>query len=257
MLRMFWNGKSAMMANQNKLDSISNNLANSETVGYKKVEVSFKDLVDETFERKGYPTENKDSYSNTGVKSTQWVRNNTQGNLKETGRKSDIALDGKGYFRLKTPAGGEVYTRDGAFSVDALGRMVDSRGNKLDLNFEPGYNENNVKFLHNNYSINQEGDVYIKQGQNFKKVAEIKVYDVVGTDSMISKGESLYVPKQGANMYVTKDANMLQGYVETSNVDKAEEFTEMILTQRAFEFGSKGIKAADEMWGMVNNLRSR
>ena len=257
MLRMFWNGKSAMMANQNKLDAISNNLANSETTGYKKVEVSFKDLVDETFERKGYPTENKDAYSNTGVKSTQWIRNNAQGNLKETGKKSDIALDGKGYFKLKTPQGGEAYTRDGAFSVDSLGRLVDSSGNKLDLDFKPGYNENNVKFLHNNYSINQEGDVYIKQGQEQKKVAEIKIYDVVGTDSMVSKGESLYVPKQGANMFVTKDVNILQGCLETSNVDKAEEFTEMILTQRAFEFGSKGIKAADEMWGMVNNLRSR
>lgn len=257
MLRTFWNSKSSMIATQEKLDAISNNIANIGTTGYKKVDVQFKDLYMESLDRLGVPLNNNDEIMGTGVKTSPWYRDNSQGFLQETSRPTDFCIDGEGFFKVVTPTGEECYTRDGSFSIDGLGRLVDGRGNKIELKYLNGFSENNVEFTNGNFLVDKEGNVFVKENEIISKVAQIPTYTAVGSDAFISIGSNLYLPNTGVTVEETVDRGIYQGFLEASNVDMGQEFTDMILTQRAFQLGSKGIQTADEMWGMVNNLRSR
>lgn len=255
MLKTLWTSKSGMNAAQEKLDAISNNIANVNTTGYKKIDVDFKDLLSESLNSAGTPINNTDSVVGSGVRAGEWYRDASQGSLMQTYKATDMAIDGNGYFRVILSDGQSVYTRNGSFLVDSAGQLVDSNGNKLDLDYLDGYSENNVKFTSSNFVMDNSGNVYIKEKDSLTKVAQIPVYQSIGDNALSSIGNSYFQPNEGAQMYRTLDASFYQGFLETSNVDIAEEFSEMILTQRAFQLSSKGITVADEMWGMVNSLR--
>lgn len=262
MLRVLWNSRSAMNANQEKLDAISNNLANSATEGYKRIDVSFKDLVYETLDRQGYPlAENNnrqvEPLTGGGVKTTGWVRDNTQGVLIQNDIPTNLAIDGTGYFKVITPQGNEAYTRAGMFNIDAAGKFVDTLGNSLEIKYNEGVNPQEIKFNKDNFHIDKDGSVFYEDKGNTTNVGKIQLYSAVGNNALRSIGESLYVPNENAQIYTVEDADIRQGFIEGSNVNMTQEFTDMIWTQRAFELGSRGIKTADEMWGMINNLRGR
>lgn len=257
MLNTLWAGKSGMNANQNKLDAISNNIANSTTTGYKKVEVGFQDLMQSSLDRNGVPVNEKTSSIGSGVRTTSWKKDFAQGGLQETMRATDIAIDGDGFFRLTMPDGSDIYTRDGTFSVDAMGRLVDSRGNKVYLEYLPGYSEDNVSFKSNELLIDVDGGVFKKTGDSFVKVAELPIYTAIGDEAFVSVGNNLFLPLNDVQVYRNTNVNVYQGYLEMANVDIATEFSDMIIAQRAFQASSKGITTADEMWGMINSLRSR
>jgi fagellar hook-basal body proteins len=267
MLRALWSSRAAMNAQQQKLDSISNNIANTNTVGYKREDVSFQDLVYETLNRKGIPTgeNNTDTLINgTGVKATKWIRDNSQGSLRETGEKTDLALDGEGFFRVTLPDGSKAYERSGSFNIDSTGEIVDKNGNRLDVALtEEGTNMLNSGsvFTTDNFAVKENGDVYLAVDNNGSKTdvlyGKINIYNPIGQDSLTSVGENLYVPNSGTIMNVNTDVNILQGFVEGSNVDVGKEMTDMIVAQRAFELSSRSLKTADEMWGLVNSMKSR
>lgn len=254
MYRILSTSKSGMNANQTKLDTISNNLANSSTIGYKSVEVGFEDLLTETLNRKGYRT-NNDAVMGTGVKTTDWFRNNTQGNLQVTGQSTDFALDGPGYFRVILADGSTAYTRDGSFKVDSLGRLVDSNGNKVELHYVDGYSEESSPLRASTLTIDDNGNIYSKENGRLTKIAELPVYTAIGDSAFTSISDNLFVPTEGAQLQLATDTNIYQGYLEMSNVDMTTEFTDLIITQRAFQLSSKGVTTADEMWGMINNMR--
>lgn len=244
----------AMNAQQQKLDMISNNIANVNTDGYKTANVGFSDLLYETSNRLGTPvTDNAgrlvDPQYGTGVKNTEMIRNNSQGSLMQTGLKANLAIDGEGYFRVIRPDGSYAYTRSGDFQLDTQGRLVDNNGDRLDIAFNNGA----VAFGNDNYNIASDGTVTV----NNSVVGKVNVYDAVGSDAMISVGDNLYEPKPGAQVFVNANVSIKQGYVEKSNVDSATEITNMIIAQRAFELGSKGVSVADNMMSIVNNLVQR
>ena len=256
MLRTIWTSKTGLAANQEKLDAISNNIANSSTMGYKKINVGFKDLLSESLDRKGYPVNDKSSIMGTGVKTTQWYSSGTQGNLYSTEMSTDFCIEGEGhYFRLTRPDGTKVYSRDGAFQVDSKGRLVDTSGNIVDIEYMNGFNENNAGLSPANILVSEEGYVYKSENGVNTLVGRINLYTAVGDKAFISLGNNLYVAAEDANVVVSNNANIYQGYLEGSNVDIATEFTDMIVTQRAFQLASKSLTTADEMWGMVNNIR--
>lgn len=254
MLRVLWSAKNAMVAQQEKLDSISSNIANSNTNGYKKADVNFKDLMQESLKREGYPTETGNPIvplTGTGIKASEWTRDNKQGSLIETGLNTDLALDGEGFLKVTLANGNSGYTRNGSFSYDSNGNLSDSSGNKLEIlaNGKP------VKIPSSIFNIDEEGNVMDKSTGKDVKIGKIKLYNFIGSDAMTSIGNSLFVPKNGINSYEPVNTSIRQGFVEASNVDIAKEMTDMIITQRAFELSSKGLKTADDMWGMANNLR--
>lgn len=251
--RILWNSKTGMMALQDKLDCISNNIANINTEGYKEEKVSFQDLVSESLNRTGYPTDNTKAFTGTGVKSGEWIRNFTQGPLTATSINTDLAIDGEGLFRVTKPDGTKAYTRAGSFNIDSAGNLVDDNNDRLDIDF----GNNKVKLTADNFKVDKNGDVYINNSGTYNKVGKINLYTAVGQDSFVSEGNNLYVPASGVNVTTSKNADIYQGRVENSNVDMATEMTDMLITERAFELNSKGITTADEMWSLVNNMTSK
>ena len=255
MLTTLWTSKSGLNANQEKLDVISNNIANVNTTGYKKVNAGFKDLISSSLDEWGNPLNDKTATVGSGVKAGNFTKDNSQGGLQTTNQKTDLALDGNGYFKVISSNGTEYYTRDGSFKLDSYGRLVTANGNILEVQYANGYSQNNTGLTDDNFTINKKGEIFAENNGNFEKVGEIAVYTAVGNDAFTSVGDNLFKELNGVQVYRTLDADMYQGYLEASNVDLSQEMTDMIVTQRAFQLSSKGITAADEMWEMINNLR--
>lgn len=255
MLTTLWTSKSGLNANQEKLDVISNNIANVNTTGYKKVNAGFKDLISSSLDEWGNPLNDKTATVGSGVKAGNFTKDNSQGGLQTTNQKTDLALDGEGYFKVISGNGTEYYTRDGSFKLDSYGRLVTANGNILEVQYANGYSQNNTGLTADNFTINKKGEIFAENNGNFEKVGEIAVYTAVGNDAFTSVGDNLFKELNGVQVYRTLDADMYQGYLEASNVDISQEMTDMIVTQRAFQLSSKGITAADEMWEMINNLR--
>lgn len=254
MIRALWNSRSGMQAMQDKIDSISSNISNSETTGYKKVDVSFNDLVYEQLERNGYPT-NKNGVNQhltgAGVKATGWVRQDSQGLLKETDVDTDLAIDGSGYFKVTQADGTAAYTRDGNFSLDSKGKLTDSNGNRVEVNYTGNVNT----LVKGKFKINEDGTVTDSSTGKSVSIGKINLYQSVGQDSMLSVGNSLFVPKTGIQVTQVANSTIKQGSLEGSNVDITTEMTDMILAQRAFELSSKGLTTVDQMMGLINNLK--
>ena len=255
MLTTLWTSKSGLNANQEKLDVISNNIANVNTTGYKKVNAGFKDLISSSLDEWGNPLNDKTATVGSGVKAGNFTKDNSQGGLQTTNQKTDLALDGEGYFKVISSNGTEYYTRDGSFKLDSYGRLVTANGNILEVQYANGYSQNNTGLTADNFTINKKGEIFAENNGNFEKVGEIAVYTAVGNDAFTSVGDNLFKELNGVQVYRILDADMYQGYLEASNVDLSQEMTDMIVAQRAFQLSSKGITAADEMWEMINNLR--
>lgn len=247
------NSKAGMNSNQEKLNVVSNNIANVDTVGYKKLNIEFSDLINETLNRKTYPTGKNKIDTGTGSKVTLPVRNFGQGAIRSTEISSNLAIDGSGFFRVIKQDGTYAYTRDGNFSVDKAGNIVDARGNKLDVQFNAGYNFANSNITNENLIIAKDGNIYVDENH----VGKINLYNSVGDDAFVSIGDSQYKLKDGAVLYIENESSIEQAYLEMSNVNLQDEMVEMITTQRAFQLNSKGMNVADDMWSMANNLRSK
>lgn len=252
MYRLFNTSKSGMIANQSKIENIGNNISNVNTTGYKKLDTQFSDLVSETLNRSSYPTNSRDSQRGTGVKLSDPVRNLAQGTLKQTDISSDLGIDGDGFFRVVNKDGENVYTRNGEFSVDGFGRIVDMNGNLLEINFEEGMDYNNSNIRQDNLSISKDGQVIVDE----QLIGTINLYKPSGNDSFLSNGDGTFSLVDGAQVILADDASIIQGTLEMSNVSLQDEMVELIKAQRAFQLSSKGINVADEMWSLANNLKS-
>lgn len=247
------NSITGMSANQGKIDIISNNIANSQTTGYKKLEVGFLDLYTDTLSRQSYPHNGDNLITGTGVRISNATRNLTQGALKETGISTDIAIDGDGYFRVISSDGSYKYTRSGEFNFDLNGKLVDSYGNFLDINYNNGVNGQDLNLSNGDLTINNKGEVFL----NKQNIGSITLYMPQGDNDFTSVGDSLFALNEGAEVYVVDNPKVYQGYVEMSNVSMQVEMTDLIMAQRAFQINSRGVQAIDEMWGMINNLKGR
>ncbi|AYD40664.1 flagellar basal body rod protein FlgG [Clostridium fermenticellae] len=262
MLRILWNSQSAMNAEQDKLDAISNNIANSTTAGYKRETVGFEDLVYETLNRTGYPNNGnnpKEPINGTGVKSTEWIRDTSEGTIQATGISTDLAIEGDGYFRVTLSDGTKAYERAGSFNIDSTGTIVDKNGNKLDIVMTEEGSElkNSGTFLTpENFNVSPDGSIYLNEDNRSILYGKINLYVPVGQTAFRSIGDNLYKPVDGAQI-LTSNAKIQQGALEGSNVDMSTEMTDLIVAQRAFEIASKGVQTADEMWQLVNNMKSR
>lgn len=253
MYNIMHNSKTGMIANQCKVDVVSNNIANVQTTGYKKLEVGFLDLYTETLDRNSYPNNSKDAITGTGIKISQATRNMIQGPIRNTGIKTNLAIDGEGLFCVIRPDGTHNYTRNGEFNLDAAGRLVDDYGNILDIKYDNGTLPQNANLANGDLIINKAGEVFLDD----EKVGKIEMYIPTGDNDLIPVGDSIFALREGGGVYLAEKSKILQGHIEMSNVNMQNEMTDLIMAQRAFQFNSRGIKAIDEMWGMINNLQGR
>ena len=260
MIRSLWIAKTGMEGQQNKLDSIANNLANVGTNGYKKAGVVFEDLMYQNLRPAGSASSEQTELPTglnvgLGVRVAASTRNFTQGNLTQTGNNLDIAIKGQGFFQIQLPDGETGYTRDGAFQVDANGQLVTSAGYQL----QPGITiPANAQAI----TIAADGTVSIKvPGQAAPQNAgQIQLANFVNPAGLEPRGGNLFAETQASGTPNTGSPTnnglgaLQQGFIEGSNVNVVEELVSMIATQRAYELNSKAIQTSDQMLQRLGQL---
>ncbi|BCN29638.1 flagellar basal-body rod protein FlgF [Anaeromicropila herbilytica] len=252
MVKGLYSAYTGMLNEQKRLDVISNNLANATTVGYKQENVtnqSFDSVmtVKVRDESEYYNNRNIGKMTN-GVKLGEVYSDYSQGSLRQTGNTYDLAISGKGFFKVAvTDANGNQtmkYTRDGSFKMTSEGYIVDTNGNRLQG--ESG--DIQVPVDTSQVSITEDGSLYA-DGQYLDKV---KLTDFENYDYLKKAGDNLYETVDGANEIDTT-ATIRQGYTEQSNVNVVKEMVQMITITRAYEANQKAIQSVDGMVDLAVN----
>lgn len=252
---------SGMYAQQLNVDLIAHNLANVNTVGFKKSRPEFQDLMYQTL--KGSVNTNDPNIQEsvelqigTGVVPVATLKNFVQGDIQTTNNPLDVAIQGEGFFQVRRPDGTLAYTRDGTFKVSSEGMLVTSQGYII----EPGIAlPTDVSSI----TIARDGTVEVQiVGQTEStKIGQIELAKFVNPAGLRAIGNNLLVetPASGKPLIGTPAnegfGEIVQGAIESSNVDVVEEMVSMIVAQRAYEINSKTIKTVDDMFSMANNLK--
>ncbi len=242
---------SGMAAQQRSLEITAQNLSNLNTAGYQPLRSTFADLFGQQLAA-GAP-----GATSLGVQSLGSVRLHTQGALQPTGDPHDLAIVGPGYFRLQRPDGSEVYTRSGHFHPDPLGRLTSAQGQLLLGQTGPLVLPTDATGL----TIAADGTVTaaLPDGST-PVVGRIDLADFADPDALTatSEGSLAAPPAAGLRRLAPGSdgpARLVQGSVEASGVDMAQEMTAMMQAQRLYELNSRALQAADEMWQLANNVR--
>ena len=253
MLRSLWISKTGLEAQQTQMDVISNNLANVSTNGFKKSRAVFEDLLYQNIRQPGAQSTQQTQLPTglqvgTGVKPVATERIFTQGNLQQTNNNNDLAINGSGFFQISMPDGSISYTRDGSFQINSNGNVVNSSGNPLSPAITVPTNAQSVTVAADGVvSITLPNSVAVTQ------VGTIQLATFINPAGLQAKGENLYVETAASGTPTTLSPGssgagvLVQGFVETSNVNVVEEMVNMIQTQRAYEINSKAITTSDQM----------
>lgn len=260
MIRSLWIAKTGLDAQQTQLDVISNNLANVSTNGFKRARAVFEDLLYQTLRQPGAQSSQQTTIPSglqlgTGVRPVATEKIFTQGPPVQTSNPLDIAINGQGFFQIQMPDGTLAYTRDGSFQKDGTGQVVTSSGYPLSPALTIPANATTV-------TIGRDGVVSVAQAGTTAatQIGTIQLANFVNSGGLQSVGENLFVETASSgtptpNTPGTNGTGLLnQGYVETSNVNVAEELVNMIQTQRAYEINSKAITTSDQMLAKLSQL---
>jgi flagellar basal-body rod protein FlgG len=251
-----------MLAQQRNVEVVSNNLANMNTTAFMRRRTEFHDLIYQDLRRVGATSSDAGTVIPTGVqlglgvKLAAVYRIHEQGNLTATDNTFDMAIQGKGYFQVTLPSGETSYTRDGTFQLDGTGQLVTHDGYSV----QPGIT---IPTTAIDITINGSGQVQAKiQGQAaLQTVGQLTVATFANEAGLESIGDNLYLetPASGSATSAAPGSSgfgaILQGFLETSNVNAVEEISNLISAQRAYEMNSKVIKTSDEMLGTLAQLR--
>jgi len=258
MLRAIANSATALFAQQIKLDTVAANLANVSTTGYKKNRVTFTSLTYQQIAKEQNPVRpqaREDIFDGTGVKLALIDKVFTPGDLKETGRSLDVAINGPGFFRVNLPDGNPAYTREGSFRLDKEGNLVTTSGYLIDPGIKVAENYRQI-------TIHQDGRVeYVDADGMVKPAGQIELFNFTAP-AALQKGEDnlyLYFPAAGeiksARPGEPGFGSLAQGFLEMANVDLTAEMKNLIEAQRAYQLNARAISTGDEMWGLANSLR--
>jgi flagellar basal-body rod protein FlgG len=260
MIRSLWIARTGLDAQQTSLDVISNNLANVSTNGYKRSRAVFEDLLYQTLRQPGAQSSQSTQIPSglqlgTGVRPVSTARIHTQGSLQQTGNDLDVAIDGAGFLQVLLPDGTTAYTRDGSLQRDSQGQMVTSSGYPI----QPAIT---IPADATSITIAKDGVVSVVQAGSTAttQIGTMQVATFINVGGLQSIGENLYLETaaSGAPTPNTPGTNgsgaLYQSYVETSNVNVAEELVSMIQTQRAYELNSKVISTSDQMLARLTQL---
>ena len=260
MMRALWISKTGMDAQQIEMDTISNNLANVSTNGFKRSQAVFEDLLYQTLRQPGAQSSQQTMLPSglqvgTGVRPVAAERIFTQGNLQQTGNATDIAVNGVGFFQVLMPDGTTAYTRDGAFQTNNQGQLVTASGYVV----QPAIT---VPVGAQNLTIGADGTVTVLLGSSTTpvQIGALQLASFINPAGLMSLGDNLYyqTSASGSPVLNTPGLNgtgtLDQGYVETSNVNVVEELVNMIQTQRTYEINSKAISTADQMLQKVTSM---
>src|ERR1700688_4965332 len=250
-----------MQAQQTNVEVISNNIANMTTTGFKRRRAEFQDLIYQDLRRVGSNSSDTGTVVpagaqvGLGVKTAAIYRIDEQGNLQQTGNSLDLAVRGNGYLQVTLPSGDTAYTRDGTLSLSPDGQIVTADGYVVQPGITVPSNATNV-------AINATGQVQVTlDGQTAPSTVGQLQLAVFPNDSGLSaQGDNLFLQSAASGNPVAGTpaspgfGSVLQGYIETSNVNVVSEITNLITAQRAYEMNSKVITTADQMLSNLTNL---
>ncbi len=259
MLRAFSTAATGMTAQQMIVDNIANNLANINTGGFKRSQMDFQDLMYVKYAEAGRDTANG-TQAPTGLEIGSGVRPNstmkvyTQGEMENTGRNLDLAIEGDGFFQVT--ANGQVrYTRDGAIRTNAQGQLVTASGYTLEPAITVPANARSV-------SVGKDGTVmaFVGAAGTGTVVGTISLVRFANPSGLSSEGGNLLAESSASGTPTTGTAGqdgmgtIQQGFLERSNVQMVTELVNLITAQRAYETNSRAIKAGDDMLTTANRL---
>ena len=253
MINSLWISKTGMEAQQTQLDVISHNLANVSTTGFKRASAVFEDLMYQNLRQVGANSTEQSQLPTglqlgLGVRTVATSRSFTQGSMQQTNNQLDLAIKGNGFFQVTQPDGTMGYTRDGSFQVDAQGRLVTASG-------LPVANGITVPTGATNVTIGTDGAVSatISGQATPQTIGTLAIANFVNPAGLEPRGENLYAETaasgqpQGGTAGTNGLGTVMQGFLETSNVNVVQELVSMIQTQRAYEMNSKAIQTSDQM----------
>jgi flagellar basal-body rod protein FlgG len=243
MLEGMYSAAAGMAAQQDRLDAVSNDIANANTTGYKRVRVAFRDLL---YTPEWLATQNGVT-EGAGAKATTVGRGYAQGAFQRTDEPLDVALQGQGFIRMKRE-GKDVLTRDGDLRFDDKGRLGNARGDLVEpaISLPAGGEERNVK-------IAPDGSVTL----DGKALGKLSLVNVPSPDGLQPLGDNAFAAtaESGAVRAADASTKLEQGVLEMSNVDMGDAMTDMLESQRAYEMASKAIQAQDRAAEIANGIK--
>ncbi|HEX8232558.1 MAG TPA: flagellar basal-body rod protein FlgG [Caulobacteraceae bacterium] len=262
-MRALSTAATGMAAQQLNVEVISNNIANMNTVGFKRQRAEFQDLLYQDVERAGAQSSGSGTIVPTGiqigagVKAGSVYRITEQGGLTQTGNKFDLAIRGRGFLQVLLPSGETAYTRAGNLSLNAEGQLVTDDGYQIQPQISVPQDATDV-------SVSATGQVQVTSpGQTEPQVVgQIQLASFMNEGGLEAMGDNLFMESAASGQAVTGDpgaegfGTIMQGYTEASNVDAVTEITSLINAQRAYEMNSKVITAADQMLATTSQLKS-
>jgi flagellar basal-body rod protein FlgG len=254
-----WVAKTGLEAQQSRMSVISNNLANVNTTGFKRDRASFEDLLYQNVRQVGAQSSQDTRLPTglqlgTGVRTVATEKIHTLGNIVQTGNSLDVAIQGRGFLQVLQPDGNLGYSRDGSLKLDETGQLVTSNGYVVQPAMTVPSNATGV-------TIGSDGVVsaLVPGSVSPTQLGSIQLADFINPTGLQAIGQNLYLESasSGAPATGTPGLNglgsLVQGALETSNVNVVEELVNMIETQRAYEMNSKAIQTTDRMLQYVTN----
>jgi len=251
-----------MLAQQTNVEVISNNIANMTTTGFKRRRAEFQDLLYQNLRRVGSNSSDTGTVVpagaqiGLGVRTAAIYRINEQGNLQQTSNSLDVAIKGNGYFQVTLPSGETAYTRDGTFGLSPAGQIVTADGYAVAPGITVPPNATDV-------TIDATGGVQVKIDGTAATttVGTLQLAAFPNDAGLEAKGDNLLMASTASGNAVTGNPSspgfggVMQGFVESSNVNVVSEITNLITAQRAYEMNSRVITTSDQMQSTLTNLR--
>lgn len=261
MLKALSTAATGMIAQQMNIDVISNNMANVNTTGYKKVRAEFQDLLSQTLRTPGALISQGTNQPvgieiGLGTKAAATQRVFSPGTLRSTGGDFDMAIEGDGFFQIQMDDGTTAYTRDGSFKVDSNGQITTTDGYPLQPQITIPQDAQEV-------AITPDGRVSVRVANdtNQTEVGQVQLVKFINPSGLLSAGKNLYRETPASGNPIEGIAgqggfgSLQQGFLEGANVQIVEEMISLIQAERAFEANSKIIKSSSEILRQANQIR--
>lgn len=241
--------KTGIKAQQLALDAISNNIANTTTEGYKAKGVRFQTLLNNEVTEEDVLLNDVNPQISAGARSEVAVTNFNTGTFRDGTSALNLAIAGEGFFGVENNTGDLYLTKDGSFTVDGTGRLVNGNGDFLvmDGTLPPltGGNEN--------LFVGNDGTLFIQENGESVAVGRLNIYMPVNLEQLQPAGENYFIDPTN-NLMLLDNTNIQSNRIEMSNVDLAEELTNMMVAQRAYSLNVKVAQSTDEMMSLINQL---
>ena len=250
--------KTGLKSMQTKMDAVADELANSNTYGYKKKQISFRELLtNETFDNEVIMSPNVNAANiNMGSRSDIATINFQQGAIIPSPRQFDMAISGNGFFGVRDENENLMLTRNGSFHIDGNQMISDPNGYPLDIDFIVGIEEWDFQ----NLNINASGEISKVSQEETVVLGNVVLYTPEVMNSLTPLGENRYMPSANVQLFNSIDHNeefgdIIQYALEGSNVDITKTMADMITTQRAYSLNSRAIQTTDEIMSMINGIK--